>query len=103
MYFPDFPNDPEIIVIIPVFNDRDIFATLDSLWHCSCCCGHMGVIVVVNHSENCEEGIKQSNRDLAGEIRQYAGLPYPEAKLCIEVIEAYDLPGRLAGVGLARK
>ncbi|MEI3154882.1 MAG: glycosyltransferase family A protein [Odoribacter sp.] len=103
MYFPDFPNDPEVIVIIPVFNDRDIFATLNSLCHCSCCCGHMGVIVVVNHSENCDECIKQANRDLAGEIRQYAGLPHPEAKVCIEVIEAYDLPARFAGVGLARK
>lgn len=31
------------------------------------------------------------------------GLPHPEAKVCIEVIEAYDLPARFAGVGLARK
>ena len=59
-----FEADTAVIVIIPVFNDPDIFATLDSL----CCCSVMnikaGVLIVVNHSEVCPQEIKTDRKSV---------------------------------------
>lgn len=101
---PDFRNDPEVIVIIPVLNDRDIFATLDSLRSCSCAMGNAGVIIVVNHGADCGEEVKRANRELVEELRQTIFARQAEkAELCFQVVEAFDLPPEYAGVGLARK
>lgn len=103
-WLPDFTNDPEVIVIIPVFNDRDVFATIDSLCGCSCKQGSAGVILVVNHSERCVAGVKQANRDLAEELRQYVRIRQDrKPEMDFIVTEAFDLPVKSAGVGLARK
>lgn len=66
-----FEADTAVIVIIPVFNDPDIFATLDSL----CCCSVMnikaGVLIVVNHSEVCPQEIKTRNIGLSDTLKRY--------------------------------
>ncbi|MDE6450845.1 MAG: glycosyltransferase family 2 protein, partial [Odoribacter sp.] len=101
---PDFRNSPEIIVTIPVFNDRDIFATVRSLRKCTCRNGNAGVIIVVNHGENAAESVKMANRMLLEELRQSVVREQNECSaLCFEVVEAFDLPAKKAGVGLARK
>lgn len=103
-YFPQFTNSPEAIVIIPVWNDRDIFATLDSLGQCTCNAGNAGVIILVNHSEACEEEDKASNRLLAHEIQEYLRREqFRKPGIEFRLIRAFDLPVRYAGVGLARK
>ncbi len=103
-WFPAFPNKPEIIVIIPVLNDRDIFATINSLRRCTCRNGTAGVIVVVNHSEAASESTKQANRLLTEELRQGICREQNECSaVYVEVVEAFDLPVKQAGVGLARK
>lgn len=99
-----FRNNPEVIVIIPVLNDRDIFATVDSLRSCSCTYGNAGVVIVVNHSENADSLLKEANRELAAELRAYTGGGYgDQVRISFKVIEAFDLPMKIAGVGLARK
>ena len=101
---PDFCNDPEVIVIIPVLNDPDIFATLDSLQECNCEEGNVGVIVIVNHGENADCSVKQANYLLTEKLRRYVQSRIGrQTKICFEVMEAFDLPGKFAGVGLARK
>jgi len=101
---PEFRHDPDVIVIIPVLNDRDIFGTLDSLYRCSCREGKVGVIVVVNHSEKAEEEVKQADLQLLEELREYVKeKETAEPDLSVVVVAAFDLPVKYAGVGLARK
>ncbi|MDE7374490.1 MAG: glycosyltransferase family 2 protein [Odoribacter sp.] len=103
-WLPDFPNCPEVIVVVPVLNDRDIFATLDSLKQCVCRCGNAGVLVVVNHGENADESVKRANRQVAAELRETVCRGQDaSSSVYVEVAEAFDLPAKWAGVGLARK
>lgn len=102
--YPEFRNSPEVIVTIPVFNDRDIFATLRSLRRCTCRNGNAGVIVVVNHGEDAAESVKAENRMLLEELRRWVDREQSECPaLSFEIVEAFDLPAKQAGVGLARK
>ena len=86
-----FEADTAVIVIIPVFNDPDIFATLDSL----CCCSVMnikaGVLIVVNHSEVCPQEIKTRNIGLSDTLKRYVRDRQTD-RLRFEVVEAFDLP-----------
>lgn len=103
-FYPDFPNHPEVIVIIPVLNDEAIFATVDSLRKCLCREGNVGVIILVNHSEQAEESVKQANRALAESLRQAVlARQNADSAVYFMIAEAFDLPAKQAGVGLARK
>ena len=100
----DFPNRPEVIVIVPVLNDRDIFATADALKKCVCRCGNAGVLIIVNHGEDADEAVKRANRQLAAELRETVCCGQKASSaVYFEVAEAFDLPAKWAGVGLARK
>lgn len=99
-----FKNNPSAIVIVPVLNDRDIFHTLDSLAACTTLAGEVGVVIVVNHSETSDASTKAGNRKLLEELYAYLSQESQKnAHIAFEVIEAFDLPARFAGVGLARK
>lgn len=101
---PVFSNHPQVIVIIPVLNDPDIFTTLDSLCHCSHEAGEVGVIIVVNHGINSKEEVKRENGLLAGKLRRYTEEKQRvQSEISFVIIEAFDLPEKYAGVGLARK
>lgn len=96
------PDDLSMIVIIPVLDDREIFRTLESL----CCCPvedeKVGILVVVNHSEAGDETLKERNRILVDELKQWTA-SHSANGIWIAIIEAFDLPAKSAGVGLARK
>lgn len=100
----EFSRPPELIVVIPVLNDGDIFATIDSLYRCVWPEGNVGVVVVVNHGEQADGYIKAANERLADELEDYVH-QVSSAREAIEVsiIRAFDLPAKFAGVGLARK
>lgn len=97
----DFDCDLAAIVVIPVLNDRDIFDTLRSLTACSTLAGTVGIVIIVNHSEICEAEVKVENQHLAQELKEFAGREIPG--FSFRVMEAFDLPAKWAGVGLARK
>ena len=60
-----FEADTAVIVIIPVFNDPDIFATLDSL----CCCSVMNINYYIY------DGVPSLRlRQLRGRLRRHAVL-----------------------------
>lgn len=100
----EFPVGISAIVIIPVLNDRDIFKTLDSLASCTPVKGHAGIIVIINHGENCCPEIKDANIALAEELTAYVSVIQQKSTfLHIQIIKAFDLPAKFAGVGLARK
>ena len=97
-----FLNQPDAIVIIPVLNDPDVFDTIDSLRQCSCEEGNVGVIIVLNHSEGATELEKQTNCKLASDLQLYID-EKKTVGVCFEIMEAFDLPAKYAGVGFARK
>lgn len=97
-----FPDGLDMIVIVPVLDDREIFQTLESLCCCRVADEKAGILVVVNHSEVAETALKERNRALAYELKQWIAR-HPVYGIRIEVIEAFDLPAKSAGVGLARK
>lgn len=101
-WLPDFPEVPDTIVVIPVYNDPDIFQTLDSLCHCDMSTGKAGVVIVVNHPADCCLESKEDNRRLAFELEKYIGNIHKE-RLYFSLMKAFDLPVKQAGVGLARK
>lgn len=97
-----FPEDLAIIVIIPVFDDQDIFCTLESLSASRLSEGGVGVLVVVNHSEVCENEVKTRNCLLAKELKTWVRNKNVPG-IWFEIVEAFELPSKSAGVGLARK
>lgn len=99
---PAFPEDTEVAVIIPVFDDEDIFRTLDSLVACDRKEGGVAVVVIVNHGEQVADEVKERNRRLAEKLREDV-VGRQRRGLFFQVVEAFDLPARTAGVGLARK
>ena len=60
-----FPDDLDVIVIVPVLDDWEIFRTLESLGGCQTEREKAGVLVVVNHSEAEDGTLKERNRRLA--------------------------------------
>lgn len=103
LYFrPVFPDDTEVVVVIPVLDDEDIFRTVDSLKSCTREEGGVAVVVIVNHGEQVPDAVKEANCRLAEELREYVA-GGQRGGLFFQVVEAFDLPARTAGVGLARK
>lgn len=100
---PDsFPSGLDMIVIVPVLDDWDIFKTLESVCRCRTADEKAGVLVVVNHSEAAGEALKERNRTLADELKRWI-VRHPAEGIWIEVTEAFDMPAKWAGVGAARK
>lgn len=98
----DFPERVDLIVILPVFDDPDVFRTLDSLNDCRKLQVPVGVIVAVNYAENCSLQVKVRNQQLAQALQEYVS-ERPHPGIHYHIIRAFDLPARSAGVGLARK
>lgn len=99
---PGFPDDLALIVIIPVLDDWEIFRTLESLCACDKSEGKAGVMIVVNHSECSDKELKERNRLLVIALQEWiASRDLPG--IWFEAVEAFDLPAKFAGVGLARK
>lgn len=97
-----FADGTRAIVVVPVLNDPDIFATVDSLCRCTTEEGRAGVAIVVNHSEELQEDLKAENVALAQRLREYCR-DRQNGRIAFDVLEAFDLPAKRAGVGLARK
>ncbi len=95
--FPDFmpPQDLELIVVIPCYNEPDIETALLSLNNCQAT-DNILVILVVNESEVENESIRSQNQ------RTIASAKTLNLKYDLKI--AYlQLPKKKAGVGLARK
>ncbi|MDR1756839.1 MAG: hypothetical protein LBR65_07795 [Culturomica sp.] len=92
----EFPAGLELLAVIPVLDDPDVWKTLRSLAPGRP--GKAGAIVVVNHAAGCPEEVKERNGRMYWEL-----LAEAESNPFLQVIRAFDLPDREAGVGTARK
>jgi len=93
------PSGLSLSVVIPCFNEADLIGALKALRQCDAPEIVFEVIVVVNEPSGAPEVVRVQNRKTTVESRAWAaGSGFP-----VHVIEAYELPRRHAGVGLARK
>lgn len=101
-FYPAFSGELSLVVIIPVLDEPELFKTLDSLRACRLTKGKVGVIVVVNHAENCDAEIKKRNEAAFQLLQDYISTVYTHG-LEFYAVPAFDLPASESGVGVARK
>ena len=101
-FCPVFSRELSLIVIIPVLDEPELFKTLDSLRACRLTKGNVGVIVVVNHAENCDAEIKRKNEETFKSLRAYISATDTPG-LEFYITSAFDLPVSESGVGVVRK
>lgn len=92
----------DIIVVIPCYNEPNLFETLHSLLICSCPKANVLVAVIFNSGEQSdEEGVKQ-NRISYEEMKAFAEKKSAPGFQFVS-FNFENLPRKHAGVGLARK
>ena len=90
-----------MMVVIPAYNEPDLIKTLQSLEKCEKPDRPIEIIVVFNHPENASSEIKHQNLKYYDETFKFT--KSDNLKYKYYLIEAFDLPEKIAGVGLARK
>ncbi|MDQ3191331.1 MAG: hypothetical protein M3Q58_07055 [Bacteroidota bacterium] len=106
-YYPqklfDKPNDNlGIVVVIPAFCEPLLLESLISIKKCDQPICSVEVIVVINHSIEADELTKTTSIQMIRQAQQWID-NNNEEKLKFHIIEAFDFPQKIAGVGLARK
>ena len=90
-----------MIVVIPCFNEPDIISSISSLADADNPTKAVEVIVVINHGIHHVKAVKNQNLASLADLHAWQKKQIPFFKL--HIIEAFDLPIKHAGVGLARK
>ena len=93
--------DLNMVVVIPAYNEPDLLKTLQSLERCEATERPIEIIVVFNHSENTSSAIKDQNKKYYNEAVEFT--KREDLKYRYFLIDAFDMPEKIAGVGLARK
>jgi glycosyltransferase involved in cell wall biosynthesis len=99
-----FPMDfvADIIIVIPCYNEPNIFETLHSLLNCKRPPANILVAIVVNSSERSEANAIAQNRITYEEVNRFSDThSTPGFRFFPLLFE--NLPKKHAGVGLARK
>ena len=96
-------NDTGLIVVIPVYREREyLFHTLDALLRCKKPAMAVEVILVFNSSDQDGELVVAEQKATAQLVRERFFCRFPEWFKPL-IIEAYQLPRKHFGAGLARK
>lgn len=93
---------PELIVVIPCFNEPDVLDTLQSLRDCDQPECRTEVIVVVNSGENTSEDLLNLNRNTFLKLTEFKET-YNDDKLAFYPLLVQGIRKKHAGVGMARK
>ncbi len=91
-----------IVVTIPCFNEPNILATLDSIYHCEPTKFPVESLILINHPEGSSPEVIKQNKISFDEVNRWIQ-SHNDTHRKFHVIWAGDLPVRHAGVGLARK
>ncbi len=96
-------SDVDLMVVIPAYKEEGfLFDTLNALYDCERPNGKVGVVVVFNASEKDGAGLVERQQWCAQRVREVLAPMAPEW-MSVEVMEAYRLPVKHFGAGLARK
>jgi glycosyltransferase involved in cell wall biosynthesis len=90
-----------VSVVIPVYKEENIAATLESLAACDETKYPVEVIFVINHPEEASQAVKNQSIKTLNEIEKF--IDQNPSRINYYIIKAYNLPTKKAGVGLARK
>lgn len=96
------PDNLKLIVVIPCYQEENLFKTLDSFLQNDFQDFSVEVITVINCSENSSDEIKKEHQKLFDEGLEWARLNN-NVKILFRFILENNLPKKHAGVGLARK
>ncbi len=91
-----YSGNPNLIVVIPAFNEPDLKRAIHSLQCCEPPPCEVLLMVIINQPESCDDSIHQVNQRVFDQIKQLQG-HFPL------LISFAKLPDKKAGVGLARK
>ncbi|MCW3788267.1 glycosyltransferase family 2 protein [Plebeiibacterium sediminum] len=95
-------KESDLVVVIPVFLEKDICKTLDSLKKCNPIPKHVAVVLVVNAGVNAAEDIIVTQEQTIVELDAYS-TAFNNEHLSFYTVKAFDLPRKHFGAGLARK
>ena len=93
--------ETKAIVVIPCFNEPNLVRSLKSLYACDINC-FIEIIIVINCSDNCTDSIIKQNSKTLKDGQEWCNNQKNKLIFCHFIIEN-SLPGKHAGVGLARK
>jgi len=100
---PGFPEKNQgVSVVIPCFREPDMLKTLKSLDLCQLPDSNVEVIVLINHSENAPESVKNQNRATKAVVEKWISENQKNG-LKFFVVGPVGLRKKWAGAGLARK
>lgn len=91
-----------MVVVIPCYDEPDLFTTLNSLCQCIPTQQPVAVLVVINSSEMADELVVLHNRKTYDKLIVFAK-DHNTAELSFHGLLCESLPRKHAGVGLARK
>jgi len=95
-------NQLGLCVVIPSFNEPELFQTLQSLANCESPDTEVEIIVVINHSQNADQDIIYSSLCKFNQTRQWAST-FSTKEIRYHIVYVPDMNPKHAGVGLARK
>jgi hypothetical protein len=94
--------DLKFIVVIPSYNEDNLWETLDSLWQTERPKGSAEVLVVVNSPLQAPDFVIDRNQKTIREVERWNDT-HRDRKLRVFTIHTSDLPPNEFGAGLARK
>lgn len=95
-------NNLIISVVIPSYNEPELWASLQALAKCDMPKGAVEVLVVINHPEGSPPNIVATSDKCYHEVLE-VDKQLGHSELRFYAIKAYDLPKKHAGVGMARQ
>jgi len=90
-----------LVVVIPVYLEDKLKDTLDSLMTCDLEEEQISILLIFNTKEGCDINIVEKQKATIDDVTSY--LQNREVVLDIHIIEAFNLPKKHFGAGLARK
>ncbi len=98
----DNQRDIDIFIVIPVYNEPDFIKILNSIYNNVFVDFKVEIIAVLNYPENSSKEIVKQTQATLNEVNTFVN-NIQNNNLFLSVIEAYNLPKKYAGAGLARK
>jgi len=89
-------------IVIPAYKEPNILSSLQSLYNCDKPRNKVELIIVLNYPADDSPAIKTQTAETCALLTKFITQNEP-AWINTYLIEAYDLPTKKAGVGLARK
>ncbi len=95
-------RESDLVIVIPVFLEKEIVKALDSIRLCTPIDKHVSVILVVNSSITADKNVLDVQSKTIKELEIYSAENSNEY-LGFYAVKAFDLPKKHFGAGLARK